>query len=50
MEGEQQTWNCEFCTNRNEVQIEDEEKPQVSDVTYILEAAAQIENAEEEKK
>ena len=50
MEGEQQAWNCEFCTKRNEVQIEDEEKPQVSDVTYILEAAAQIENAEEEKK
>ena len=32
------------------MQIEDEERPQSSDVTYILEAAAQIENAEEEKK
>ena len=43
-------WSCEFCNYRNEVQIEDEELPQSSDVTYILEAAAQIENAEEEKK
>ena len=43
-------WHCEFCNNENEVQIEDEERPQNSDMTYILEAAAQIENAEEEKK
>lgn len=33
-------WHCEFCNNKNEVHIEDEELPQSSDVTYILEAAA----------
>lgn len=30
--------------------IEDEEMPQSTEMTYLLEAAAQIENAEEEKK
>ena len=49
-EGEQQFWTCEFCNTKNEVHIEDEEVPAENEVTYILEAAAQVENAEEEKK
>ena len=49
-EGDQQTWICEFCNTKNEVHIDDEELPQGDEVTYLLEAAAQIENAEEEKK
>ena len=43
-------WTCEFCNTKNEVHLEDEELPQSDEVTYLLEAAAQIENAEEEKK
>lgn len=49
-EGDQQIWTCEFCNTKNEVMIGEEEIPQSNEVTYILEAAAQIENAEEEKK
>ena len=45
-----QIWTCEFCNTRNEVMIGEEEIPQVSEVTYMIEAAAQAEQAEEEKK
>lgn len=48
--GDKQTWTCEFCNTDNEVMIGEEEIPQSNEATYILEAAAQIENAEEEKK
>lgn len=41
-------WKCEFCNQNNEVHIEDEELPQSNEVTYLLEAAAQIQQAEEE--
>ena len=43
-------WKCEFCNQNNEVHIEDEELPQSNEVTYLLEAAAQIQQAEEEQK
>jgi uncharacterized protein YbcC (UPF0753/DUF2309 family) len=43
-------WKCEFCNHVNEVHIEDEEIPQSNEVTYLLEAAAQIQQAEEEEK
>ena len=43
-------WKCEFCNQNNEVHIEDEEFPQSNEVTYLLEAAAQIQQAEEEQK
>ena len=43
-------WKCEFCNQDNEVHIDDEELPQSAEVTYLLEAAAQVEQAEEEKK
>ena len=40
--GQQQLWTCEFCDKVNEVMIEDEEMPQANEVTYLLEASAQV--------
>ena len=37
-----QIWTCEFCDTKNEVNIDEEEIPQSNEVTYLLEAAAQI--------
>ena len=34
---------CELCNNRNEVDLEEEELPKSNEVTYILQAAAQVE-------
>jgi len=48
-EGGKQIWTCEFCNHKNEVVIDPEEIPQSTEVTYLLEAAAQIEQAEEVK-
>lgn len=39
---EQQIWNCEFCNSANNVDVEEEEKPQSKAVSYIVEAAAQV--------
>ena len=39
-----QLWTCEFCHLENEVMIEEEEIPQSNEVTYLLEAAAQVED------
>jgi hypothetical protein len=39
IEEEKQVWNCEFCNNKNFVNIDDEEKPKSDTVSYILEAA-----------
>ena len=44
-EGDKQVWICEFCNERNEVQIEPEEVPSSAEQTYLLEAAAQVEHA-----
>jgi len=33
-------WTCEFCNTRNEVMLGEEEIPQETEVTYIIEAAA----------
>jgi len=43
-EGEdpQQVWTCEFCNQKNNVNLEEEEKPKTDKVNYIVEAAAQI--------
>lgn len=38
-----QIWACEFCGTKNEVNIGEEEIPQSNEVTYLLEAAAQVE-------
>ena len=39
-----QVWTCEFCHLENEIEIEEEEVPQSNEVTYLLEAAAQVED------
>ena len=39
---ENQIWNCEFCLNKNIVDIEDEEKPKSNAVNFLVEAAAQV--------
>ncbi|XP_041351713.1 uncharacterized protein LOC121370501 [Gigantopelta aegis] len=38
-DGPDKTWQCEFCEERNLVDIEDEEIPKNDDVTYLLEPA-----------
>ena len=48
-EGDQQIWICEFCNHRNEVNIGEEELPQSMELTYLLEAPAQVQQAEEAK-
>ena len=35
----QQVWNCEFCSHKNLVDIEPEEKPKNETVSYTIEAA-----------
>lgn len=37
-------WTCEFCHKENEVVIDDEEVPQSNEVTYLLEASAQVQD------
>ena len=39
-----QMWECEFCNYRNEVMLDDEEIPKSLEVTYLLEAAAQVQD------
>ena len=40
-----QTWKCEFCNHANEVMIGEEEIPSAPAMTYLLEAAAQVQDA-----
>ncbi len=38
-------WNCEFCNTANEMMpLDDEERPKSEAVSYLVEAAAQVEN------
>lgn len=41
---EKQIWTCEFCLTKNDVCLEEEEKPQTKAVNYIVEAAAQVQD------
>ena len=43
-------WICEFCSHKNGVDIEEEEKPKNKAVNFILEAAAQVEDKKNEGK
>ena len=43
IENGKQIWKCEFCNHSNEVNIDDEEIPQSEELTYLLEAPAQVE-------
>lgn len=49
-ESDMQVWNCEFCNHANEVSMEKEEMPQTNTVSYIIEAAAQIQNKKDQGK
>ena len=40
-----QIWKCEFCANENDVMIGEEEVPQTDELTYLLEASAQVQAA-----
>ena len=42
---DEQVWKCEYCNHENEVMIGEEEIPQAPAVTYLLEAAAQVQDA-----
>ena len=48
-ENNKQIWACEFCNHKNEVMIGPEEIPTSTEVTYLIEAAAQVEVVEEQK-
>ena len=37
-----QIWQCEFCLTKNKVDLEEEEKPKSKAVNYVMEAAAQV--------
>jgi len=39
---EEQTWNCEFCCNKNVVNLDEEEIPKADAVNYLKEAPAQV--------
>lgn len=39
-----QIWRCEFCYNENLVTFDEEELPKNSTVSYLIEAAAQVED------
>ena len=48
---DKQIWECEFCLFKNEINIEDEEKPGEKVVHYLLEAApVQDKKLDEESK
>lgn len=38
-EDDSKVWTCEFCGERNVIDVEDEEVPKVDDVTFMLEPA-----------
>ena len=44
MEKDEQIWICEYCNFKNEVMIDDEEIPKENEITYMIEAAAQVLN------
>lgn len=41
-QGEDQIWECEFCHTKNEVMIDEAEIPTALEMTYLLEAPAQV--------
>lgn len=49
-EAQKQVWNCEFCSQRNVVSIEPEEKPKSATISYIIEAAPVVDSKTAEEK
>eukprot|EP00826_Nyctotherus_ovalis_P001723 TRINITY_DN102_c0_g1_i1.p1 TRINITY_DN102_c0_g1~~TRINITY_DN102_c0_g1_i1.p1 ORF type:complete len:608 (-),score=168.84 TRINITY_DN102_c0_g1_i1:19-1842(-) len=47
-EAGKQIWNCEFCLNANEVQMEEEELPKEDQLMYVLEPAPKVKNDKNE--
>lgn len=43
--GDHKSWKCEFCSFKNNLQIDNEEIPKNDDVTYLLEPAPGVLNA-----
>ena len=43
-------WDCEFCSHKNFVDIDPEEKPKTHTVNYIIESAPQAKEKNEEEK
>lgn len=41
---DEQVWKCDFCNFDNKVMLDEEEKPKTDAVSYLVEAAAQVEN------
>ena len=39
-----QAWVCEFCNNKNAIDIDEEEKPKDKAVNFMVEAAAQVQD------
>ena len=37
-------WSCEFCNHENLVNFDDEEIPKSGTISYLIEAAAQVED------
>ena len=37
----EQIWACEFCSNKNVINVDEEEIPTAEGVTYVLESAQQ---------
>lgn len=40
----EQVWKCEFCNHDNKVMLDEEEIPKTEAVSYLVEAAAQVED------
>jgi hypothetical protein len=47
---QKQVWNCEFCSHRNVVSIEPEEKAKSATISYIIEAAPVVDSKTAEEK
>lgn len=44
VKNDQQVWKCEFCNKENNVMLDEEERPKTDAVTYLIEAASQLES------
>lgn len=49
-EANKMIWVCEFCNKKNEVMLEQEEMPKSAQVSYLLQASAQVKNQENKEE
>ena len=45
-----QVWTCDFCGEKNLVDVEDEEIPKTEDVTFLVEPAPATEGSNNNKR